>query len=52
MTPWLLALALGFLGQNQAPERHEFPLEPGMYWSYEETLSGQNRGRRSFSGAE
>ena len=35
MTPWLLTLALGFLGQSPVAERHEFPLEPGMYWNYE-----------------
>ena len=35
MTPWLLSLALGFLGQSQVAERHEFPFEPGMYWNYE-----------------
>ena len=35
MTPWLLTLALGFLGQSPVAEPHEFPLEPGMYWNYE-----------------
>ena len=35
MTRWLLTLALGFLGQNPAIDRPEFPLEPGMYWNYE-----------------
>jgi len=35
MTPWLLTLVLYFLGQNPNAERHEFPIEPGMYWIYE-----------------